>query len=273
MPARASSRATRTAWSWVNPSPDRDRGIAAAARRVRRAPAWRRWVRSTRGLPADARRHGGGACRARVLVDPRLGGLVLGDPRARGRRGFAMLGLAPRARPPRCRGQRRGACGTRPPGSGLGLGCRARGAFALLSPPWLASATCAPPRASGGPRRTPPSGASTVPRRSTRSRRALPLRGPISPASGRLGAAREAYSEALERNERDWYATLELGAIASMQGDRPAATRLLSRAARLLPRDETTRAALARLHSGGRLDVRKINARLRAQTRKLVDPR
>jgi hypothetical protein len=182
---------------------------------------------------------------------------------------FAMLGLAagsaPRAEgPPRRLGM--------PFRIGLGVVAVAA-ALALLSP-WVAERDM---RAAAREWRASPDAAF---RRLDRAKALNPLaarpylyEGSIWLRLGRLGAAREAYSEALERNERDWYATLELGAIASMQGDRPAATRLLSRAARLLPRDETTRAALARLRSGGRLDVRKINARLRAQTRKLVDPR
>jgi hypothetical protein len=58
-----------------------------------------------------------------------------------------------------------------------------------------------------------------------------------------------------------------------MQGDRSTATRLLTRAAGLLPRDELTRAALRKVRSGGRVDVVKINRRLQSEARKLVDPR
>ena len=97
--------------------------------------------------------------------------------------------------------------------------------------------------------------------------------GAISLRLGRTRAARQAFAEALDRNPRDWYATLELGAIASMQGDRGAANKLLSRASRLLPRDQTTRDVLKRARQGERVDVLRINRRLQAEARKLINPR
>jgi tetratricopeptide (TPR) repeat protein len=182
---------------------------------------------------------------------------------------FAMLGLAAGSAP---RPQRRPRTLALPWRIGLGA-AGVVAALALLGP-WVAERDM---RAAAREWQASPDAAF---RRLDRAKALNPLaerpylyEGSISLRLGRIGPARAAYSEALERNRRDWYATLELGAIASMQGDRSTATRLLTRAAGLLPRDELTRAALRKVRSGGRVDVVKINRRLQSEARKLVDPR
>jgi tetratricopeptide (TPR) repeat protein len=86
----------------------------------------------------------------------------------------------------------------------------------------------------------------------------------------RYGEARERFEKALERNERSAYAVLELGALASMRGDRAQAVRLLERAARLDPRDPPTRAALASARAGRRVDVHRLNRAIRERAENLV---
>jgi tetratricopeptide (TPR) repeat protein len=74
-----------------------------------------------------------------------------------------------------------------------------------------------------------------------------------------LGRADHEFALALERTPGDAYATLERGAIASARGARRRALALLERAARLSPRDPLTRAALATVRSGARVDIGELN--------------
>jgi tetratricopeptide (TPR) repeat protein len=88
------------------------------------------------------------------------------------------------------------------------------------------------------------------------------VKGSIALRYGDLPRARTAFEDALERNPRGQYATLELGAIASVQGDRSRALTLLARAVALAPRDGTSREALAVVRQGGTIDVAALNRRI-----------
>jgi tetratricopeptide (TPR) repeat protein len=85
------------------------------------------------------------------------------------------------------------------------------------------------------------------------------------------GRARAAFREALEREPRDPFALLELGALASEAGDRGGALSLLERALRQNRRDGITRASLQRVRDGGVLDIRDVNAQLLRQVRSRAD--
>jgi hypothetical protein len=88
------------------------------------------------------------------------------------------------------------------------------------------------------------------------------VKGSIALRYGDLARARSAFSSALERNPRGQYATLELGAIASVQRDPATAKRLLTRAVALAPRDPTAREALAVVSDGGTVDIDALNGRI-----------
>jgi tetratricopeptide (TPR) repeat protein len=88
------------------------------------------------------------------------------------------------------------------------------------------------------------------------------LAGSIALRYGDLPRARAAFEDALDRNPRGQYATLELGAIASVQGDHAEALRLLTRALALAPRDSTAREALAVVRGGATIDVGALNRRI-----------
>ncbi len=74
-----------------------------------------------------------------------------------------------------------------------------------------------------------------------------------------LPRARTQFELALERVPGNAYATLELGAIASSNGEATQALRLLRRAAYLNPRSELTRRALALQRRGGRVNIEELN--------------
>jgi tetratricopeptide (TPR) repeat protein len=194
---------------------------------------------------------------------------------ALGAAAFAMLGLAAGAAPrPQEPGRPAGgrARTATPARVALGLACAAAALGLLL--PWLAERDMR--RAARDWERSPDAAFQRLDRAKALNpfaSRPYLYEATIAMRLGRIGPAGDAFAEALERNPRDWYATLELGAIASMRGDERTATRLLQRAARLLPRDPVTRDALRRVRSGRRVDVRRINARLREGGRKLVAPR
>jgi hypothetical protein len=188
---------------------------------------------------------------------------------ALGAAAFALLGLAA-AGAPRATAAQRGA---RMPGRfALALGCAV--CAAVLALPWLAERDMR--QASRTWRQSSDAAFTRLERAKALNpftSRPYLFEGAISLRLGRTDAARRAFGQALERNPRDWYATLELGAIASMQGDDRGANRLVARASRLLPGDETTRDVLKRVRKGGRVDVRRINRRLQEEARALVDPR
>jgi hypothetical protein len=88
------------------------------------------------------------------------------------------------------------------------------------------------------------------------------IEGSIALRYGDLARARTAFEAALDRNPRGQYATLELGAIASVQGGRARALALLRRAVALAPRDGTAQEALKIVESGGTVDIAALNRRI-----------
>ena len=91
--------------------------------------------------------------------------------------------------------------------------------------------------------------------------------GTIALRVGRVEKARQEFAEALEREPRNVYALLELGAIAAVQGDRRAALRLVGRANSLSPRDEDLRDALRRLEENRPLALKGLNERILERAR------
>jgi Flp pilus assembly protein TadD len=91
--------------------------------------------------------------------------------------------------------------------------------------------------------------------------------GTIALRVGRLDTARREFAEALEREPRNAYALLELGAIASVEGNRRAAVQLVERAGALSPRDEDIQLALRRLRDGRRVAPDTLNRRIRERAR------
>jgi O-antigen ligase len=83
--------------------------------------------------------------------------------------------------------------------------------------------------------------------------------GSIALRLGELAHADREFALALARTPGDAYATLERGAIVSARGERRRALELLERAVRLSPRDPLTRAALAQVRSGHRVDIEELN--------------
>jgi tetratricopeptide (TPR) repeat protein len=84
----------------------------------------------------------------------------------------------------------------------------------------------------------------------------------------RIGVARRELRAALEREPRNAYALLELGAITAGEGDRRSALRLLSRAASLSPRDQDIADSLRRLRRGDPLDLQALNRRILERARR-----
>ncbi len=83
--------------------------------------------------------------------------------------------------------------------------------------------------------------------------------GSIALRYGDYTRADREFTHALERTPGDAYATLERGAIASMNGQRATALVLLGRAVRLNPRDQLTRQAFDLVRSGRRVSVQALN--------------
>jgi tetratricopeptide (TPR) repeat protein len=92
------------------------------------------------------------------------------------------------------------------------------------------------------------------------------IAGSIALRLGDLATARRYFRAALERDSRDAYSYLELGAIATHTGPPGAAVRLLTRAAELTPRDDVTAAALRRARRGRRIDIARMNETIRRRT-------
>jgi tetratricopeptide (TPR) repeat protein len=83
--------------------------------------------------------------------------------------------------------------------------------------------------------------------------------GSIALRYGETAYAEHQFSLALSRTSGDAYATLELGAIASAEGRRAAALRLLRRAVGLDPGDALAREALSVAREGRRIDLDELN--------------
>lgn len=91
------------------------------------------------------------------------------------------------------------------------------------------------------------------------SDRASLLEGSIALRYGDLDRARRAFEDALDRVPDGQYATLQLGAIAAVEGDRPRALRLLGRAVELAPRDPVSRECLQIVRGGGVVDLSALS--------------
>jgi tetratricopeptide (TPR) repeat protein len=97
------------------------------------------------------------------------------------------------------------------------------------------------------------------------------IAGSIALRYGDLARAKSAFADALARNPRGQYATLELGAIASVERDRPRALALLRRAVALAPRDGTAREVLAVVREGGTVDVAALNRRILSAGQRITE--
>jgi len=102
------------------------------------------------------------------------------------------------------------------------------------------------------------------------SDRPLLVAGSIALRYGDLARAEASFRDALARNPRGQYATLELGAIASVRGLRAEALARLRRAASLAPRDPIADAALAVVRRGGTVDLVALNGQILAANRRLT---
>jgi hypothetical protein len=95
------------------------------------------------------------------------------------------------------------------------------------------------------------------------------LAGQVALDFGRIQRAREGFAQALERDPRNHYATLLLGAIASHEGRRAEALRLLRRALQLAPKDTPTLTALDQARRG-RVDLEALNRQIADFARQMV---
>jgi O-antigen ligase/polysaccharide polymerase Wzy-like membrane protein len=89
--------------------------------------------------------------------------------------------------------------------------------------------------------------------------------GAIASRLGDLGRMRSYFSQALERDPRNWYATLELGALDGIQGDRQAALQRLARVAQLNPREPLTARVRRGIVSGHPVMLRELDAAFTAR--------
>ena len=99
---------------------------------------------------------------------------------------------------------------------------------------------------------------------------AYSLAGSIALRFGDLPRAQHEFSLALERDPRDVYATLELGAIASARGQRRQSLTLLERAARLSPRDELIQETLFYVKNGHSVSIEQLNSSILLKARRLA---
>jgi tetratricopeptide (TPR) repeat protein len=91
--------------------------------------------------------------------------------------------------------------------------------------------------------------------------------GTIAVSLGRLPEAERHFSAALERDDKDGYTNLQLGALASEQGRRREALRRIRRAVVLNPRYDVSRNALRDLEKGRRITAADINRQIVRATR------
>jgi tetratricopeptide (TPR) repeat protein len=95
------------------------------------------------------------------------------------------------------------------------------------------------------------------------------VRASIAQRVGLLGPARAGFLQALDRDPRNTYAVLELGAMAARVGRRAEATRWLNRLHTLNPRDDIGPLVLARMRAGHPIPVATVNGILLQRARKL----
>jgi uncharacterized membrane-anchored protein len=96
--------------------------------------------------------------------------------------------------------------------------------------------------------------------------------GTIAVTIDSLDVAEREFAEALDREPRDSYALLMLGAIASERGDNARAQDFLRRAVDAAPNNEITRDVFRTVAKGRRVDAIRVAARLSAVTRARVAP-
>jgi tetratricopeptide (TPR) repeat protein len=94
--------------------------------------------------------------------------------------------------------------------------------------------------------------------------------GSIALRYGETAYAEHQFTLALSRTSGDAYATLELGAIASADGRRAAALRLLRRAVALDPGDTLAREALGVARIGRRIDLDELNRSILLKAQQLA---
>jgi O-Antigen ligase len=87
----------------------------------------------------------------------------------------------------------------------------------------------------------------------------LTVEGAIASRLGDRERMRVAFEEALERDPRNWYATLELAALDAIEGDRPASLERLDRVSELNPREPVTEEVRQRLLSGSPLALKRLD--------------
>jgi O-antigen ligase len=90
----------------------------------------------------------------------------------------------------------------------------------------------------------------------------------IALAAGRMEDAAAAFQRALDREPRNGFAALELGAIRGQQGRRAEAVGWLRRAVALSPRDPVPRRALAGVQQGHPVDVAELNRQIVERVKK-----
>jgi tetratricopeptide (TPR) repeat protein len=94
--------------------------------------------------------------------------------------------------------------------------------------------------------------------------------GTIALRIGRTDRARKAFTEALQRDSRNEYATLMLGVLAFERGQRQLARTLLQRAVALNPQDGVAIAARDAVHAGRRVRSQDVLDQLQATARALL---
>jgi hypothetical protein len=95
------------------------------------------------------------------------------------------------------------------------------------------------------------------------------LAGSIALRLRRPGLAERYFREAIDRDPHGAASYLELGALVVDRGQRAAGLRLLERAVALQPRDDVTAATLRRARHGRRIDIARMNEKLRRRTVRL----
>jgi tetratricopeptide (TPR) repeat protein len=93
------------------------------------------------------------------------------------------------------------------------------------------------------------------------------VEGAIASRLGDRARMRAAFGEALRRDPRDWYAHLELGIAASLDGDRPGAIREVREAQRLDPLEPAVTEVLAELRAGRRVSPAALDRLFLARIR------
>lgn len=149
------------------------------------------------------------------------------------------------------------------------LGVLALAALAALGPPWLAQRQL---DRAGSVFATDPGGAIALARSAAAIDRldATPraVEGAAWLRVGDLGRARAAFDGALARDRDNFYATLQLGAIASAAGQPDRARTLLLRARALAPSDPVAAQTLAVVEAGRRVSLPALQQALGARARR-----